>query len=534
MSQALFDTNFKNFQNYFVQNSTKVWNDWLTVVEQPEKMDGKQGYVGRLQHPHNKSLSCLYKISKVDDNLIPHEYKILKGLEGLAQYCPHFHKAYGLLSFDCNLHYNDSPLRYNSTSKVVQRQMLLMQYIQSKYDLHRFIQDENIKDECIINILKQVILSVYMAHEYQFTHYDLHTENILIRCCNPNMNILYILDEHTSFLIPSNGYIPNIIDFGFSYCEPEVGVPNELTCTLVHTQHGFTSARFDPYADIKLFLVSTTDDIQKEMKRESLGKKLQNIVRNVFSGMCIQWGSGWDNSKIISPVKLVQSLVKESVKSSVLFSKSDLWFDTIQELISLPLSPMPYQELETSCKSFVEEFVKFEERIISKTLLNYVLKVFVKCVKSYRSSYLKGGEESEWALLEIKKNFLNEYTTLVNYHIPDINYEKMVCALLLFSQCLEGIYFDSLQKKYEEKDRQYDIMRCKNMLDFYRILEYTFPIKNSKPLTLKSQIFVVDHFRKRCETYSLNKEHVQVFEKLKDPHLIALYAKNIYESKTVY
>lgn len=534
MSQALFDTNFRNFQNYYFLNKDKPWSDWLVPVEQDERMDGKQGYVGKLRHPHNKSLSCLYKISKVDDNLAPHEYKILRGLDLLAQYCPHFHRVYGMIPFDCNLHYENNPLVYNKNSKIVQREMILMQYIQSKCDLHSFIRDDTNKDDWIVNILKQVIIAIYMSHEYEFTHYDLHTENILIRSCNPNMNILYILNEHDVFLTPTFGYIPNIIDFGFSYCTPEPEMSNDLTCTLVHTQHGFTSTRFDPYADIKLFLVSTTDDIHKETERKNLSQKLRNIVRNVFSGMNIQWSSGWDNSKLVSPIKIVQELIRDIVKPSALFSKSDLWFDTIQELIILPLNPMSYQDLETSCRSFIEEFVKFEERIISKTLLNYVLKVFVRCVKTYRSSYLKGGDESSWALLEIKKEFLNEYTSLVNYHVPSIDFEKMVCSLLLFAQCLEGLYYDTLQKRFTEKDKQYDLMRCKDLLDFYRILDYAFPIKHQKAINLKSQILVVDHMRKKCETISLNKENVQLFDRLKDPKLMALYAKNIYESKSVY
>lgn len=527
MSQLLFNTNHKNFLSYYEQNCSKKWSDWLCMVEDTKTMDGKQGFVGRLQHPHNKSLNCLYKISKVDDNLVEHEYKILKGLKTLAQYCPHFHHVYGLITFDCNLHFETNPLIYNQNSKVVQRPMLLMQYIQSKYDFHELIRDEQVKDDCVINIIKQIILAIYMAQTYKFTHYDLHTENILIRSCSPNMYILYILDEKTAVFLPTYGFIPNIIDFGFSYCDVE---QNTLTCTLVHTQEGFTSSRFDPYADIKLFLISTTDDIKDE--RKNISKKLHNIVRNIFSGMSIQWGSGWDNSKLVSPVKIIQGLVKEYVKDSIFFSKSDLWFDTIQELIELPLNPMSYQDLESSCTSFVEEFVKFEERIISKTLLNYVLKLFVRHVRSYRSSYLKGDEESSWAVMEIKKNFLNDYTSLVNYHIPAINYEKMICSLLMFSQCLEGLYHDFLQKRYDEKDKQYEIMRCKNLMDFYKIIDNCFPV-STKPLNIKSQILVIDHPERKCENITLTKENIQVLEKLErmDKDLKKIYIRNIYESK---
>ena len=536
MSQSLFDINYKNFETYFNQNREQPWNKWLVQKDKDskedknERMDGKQGYVGILKHPHNKSLSCLYKLSKVDDNLVEHEYKILKGLEPLAQYCPHFHKAYGIVPFDCNLLYGDDPLSYNTQSKVVQRNMLLMQYIQSKYDFNEMIQDENVKDEYVINIMKQIILCIQLTHVYQFTHYDLHTENILIRNCNPNMHLLYLIDEDHQFLTPTFGYIPNIIDFGFAYCN----VPNnDLTCTLVHTQQGFTSARFDPYADIKLFFISTVDDLTRTSHRDGIVSKLQNISRNVFSGMNVQWGSGWDNSKLISPVKVIHELVRDYVKPSILFSKSDLWFDTIQVLINLPLSPLPYHDMEKCFTSFIHEFVKFEERIVSKTLLNYILKVLVKHVKSYRASYLKEGEESNWAVIEIKRHFLDEYTQIVNFHVPGVDYEKLVCSLLMMTECMEGLFYEYLNKRHDEKDRQYEIMRCKNLLDFYKILDYNFPYKNTRPLSIKSSIFVIDHVNRQSKMIHINKEHVSTAERLSNSEDVAKYLRSVYESTCI-
>jgi hypothetical protein len=199
---------------------------------------------------------------------------------------------------------------------------------------------------------------------------------------------------------------------------------------------------------------------------------------------------------------------------------------------------MPYHELEKACKGFIEEFVRFEDRIASKTLLNYVLRLFVLRVKEFRASYLKEGEESEWAVLEIKKHFLSDYTALVNYHIPDINYEKMICSLLMFTQCIEGLYYDTLQKRYAEKDRQYELMRCKSLLDFYRVLDYSFPNKSPKPLTQKSSIFVMDHVRRQSKTIQLNtlkKEDLNLIEKMeraKQGDYIAKFIRNIYEATT--
>lgn len=541
MSHSLFDIHHRNFEQYYNQNKDKDWTDWLIQsTEHRELNSGKQGYTGILQHPTNKNMCCLYKISKVDDRLVEHEYKILKNLEPLSKYCPHFHNAYGILPFHSNVFLYNNPLKLEPNEKILKRNMLLMQYISNKYDFHEMIQDENIKDICIINIIKQIILAIYLSHSYKFTHYDLHSENILVRNCNPNLFILYILDT-TEYLIPTNGFIANIIDFGFAYCDnnPELGLDNSLTCTLVHTQQGFTSTRFDPWADIKLFLVSVADDIRRDERRNKMSKKFLNIVRNIFSGMKIQWSSGWDNSNLKNPVFMIQELIKEHVQNSVLFSKSDLWFESIQTLIDLPLNPMEYHNLETCFKGFIEEFVKFEERIASKTLLNYILGVFVKIVKEYRLSYLKGGEEAEWAIFEIKKAFLEEYTQIVNYHTPCIDYDKMVCCLLLIAQCLEGLFYEYLEKRYEEKDKQYEIMRMKNILDFYNVIHLNFQDKNPKSLTVKSNILVVDHTQQTSKTITLSKEEVNNIQNLYNSKnkeydldlLSAKYIRNIYLSK---
>lgn len=533
MSQNLFDTQHRNFENYYEQNKNKPWYDWLVIDDKNDIKNGKQGYTGLLTHPNNKKLCCIYKTSKEDDNVVEHEYKILKHLETLANYCPHFHQAYGIIPFECNLNMTDEPLIINPKYKRVNRDMLLMQYIHNRCNFRQLMEDKklNIGDNIIINIMKQISLIIHMYNDHKFTHYDLHTENILIRDCNPNMFILYIINKRL-FLLPTYGYIPNIIDFGFSYCDYKP--INTLTCTLVHTKYGFTSERFDPYTDLKLFFISTVDDISEMEDRNNLYDKLSNMSRNIFSGMNIQWTSGWDNSKIIDPVLSVRQLVKDYVKNSLLFSNSDIWVDTIQLLIDIPLSKLPYHQLETSFQSFIEEFIKFEERTTSKTLLNYILKIFVKYVKQYRVSYISENvDENKWAVLEIKRNFLDEYTQILNYHIPDIDYDKMICSLLLMSQCIEGLFYENLQKKYEEKDKQYSIMRLKSPLEFYDVLNINFPVleKERKQITNKSSIIVVDHDNMKSCTITLSKEEFQMLNRIKTEKEQTRFIYNVYISR---
>lgn len=538
MSHNLFDINGKKFEEYFEKNKQLDWNQWLVYDEESCQIsNGKQGYTGILKHPHNKNLSCIFKISKEDDNVIFHEYNIMKGLYELSTYCPHFHQCFGILNVDTNIHVHRNPLKVTTDTKIVQRPMLLQMFVKNIGNLNNLIEDEKIDNRVVINCIKQVVLAIIMSHTYKFTHYDLHSENVLIRNCNPNLYLLYIIDEKHCFLLPSNGYIINIIDFGFSFIENPIDPT--LYCTLVHTKQGFTSTRFDQYADLKLFLVSSVDDLGREEFRKQIYGKMKNIIRNIFSGMNIQWNSGWDHSRQTSPVTIIHELVKEYIQCSPFLTKNDIWFESIQLLINQPLSSLPYHDLETCFKSFAEEFTKFEQRIASKTLLNYILKVFTLIVKKYRSSYLKGGEEASWAIIEIKRQFLEEYTKLVSYHVPSLDYDKIICSLLLISQCVEGLYYEYLQKRYEEKDQQYTIMKCSKTIEFIKILEAIFPWKQNKNFSTKTQILVIDNINKRSSTIQLKTQDIQVIQKLntslndEKKVLLTQYLKNLYLSNYI-
>lgn len=529
MSQQLYELNHRNFKLLFEKNKNKNWDTWLKIdIDLSEKfISGKQGYTGTLKSIDNESVVCVYKISKDDDNLIEHEFNTMITLESLSKYCFHFHQSYGILPFECNVHYISHPLVPQKNHKCVQRQMLLMQYIPTKFNLRDFLDNETISDEQIIYIIKQILLAIQMAQDYKFTHYDLHSQNILLRNCNPNSYILYVLKPTCQILIPTYGYIANIIDFGFSFIENE---NKTMTCTLLHTKQGFLSTRYDPISDFKLFLITLTDDIHRS-DRKKLYEKLHTINRNLFSGANIQWATGWDNSKQLDPVTLIHNLVQSQVKDSVLFSKENIWFDTFQQLIQLPLSALPYHDLETAMKSFISEFIKFEDRIASKTLLNYILKIFIKYVKLYRSNYLNGDtEESNWAVFQIKKNFLDDYMQIINYHNPSIDYDKLICSTLLLSQCIEGLIYESLQKRFMEKDNQNDIIRIKSIEKIFKIIDINFDSKQNDMLKFKNKtcIYVIDHIRKQNNSFTLDQKNIHEIHKFKNFKLITKYIYNLY------
>lgn len=83
------------------------------------------------------------------------------------------------------------------------------------------------------SVTYQLCMALLMAQEVNgFVHNDLHWKNVLLTKCDPNLHISYVyrrMDGTRSIFkrtVPTHGYIPVIIDYGFAYC-------NELA----HEQH---------------------------------------------------------------------------------------------------------------------------------------------------------------------------------------------------------------------------------------------------------------------------------------------------------
>ena len=218
----------------------------------------------------------------------------MKGLNEISPYCPHFCKAIGTLlcEIDPNTRKAGNPFRL-TTKHPIEKEILLMENIKNSTKFCNYIKSSKIESDVIYSTIKQVLIAIAIAQRKKnFTHYDLHSNNIMMRKCNKDVVFLYVLDEENQFCIPTHGHYPVIIDFGFSYindldngpCWPSMG----------HTDVGFMSDRFDPIADPKLFLVTVASEL-KYFRNNKTSSKFRKIVKNMFGRLKIDWESGWDN-----------------------------------------------------------------------------------------------------------------------------------------------------------------------------------------------------------------------------------------------
>jgi hypothetical protein len=444
---------FNKLKLYYNKNKDKPWHKWLnvkTIFPRP----GKQGLVG-LMTDENEEHTYVFKISQYINYLTQHELAVMNSLNEISEYCPHFCKGIGgiICDIDPTSRKDGNPFELG-TRYPIEKEVLLMEYLKNTYKFYNYIRSSNISDDILYSTIKQTLLAISIAQKKkEFTHYDLHSNNIMMKKCDKNLVFLYVLDDENQFCIPTYGHYPVIIDYGFSFVGDMNGGP--LWPTLGHTEVGFMSDRFDPIADTKLFLVTVSGEIHEKRKNKN-SKKFLNIVKNIFSKLKIDWESGWDNDIDKSASDYVINLLQKFNDKSQLFTDYDHYcIDILQTLIILPLQSQNYDNIEVSYKAFINEFVKLENEIGTSFYCLYMLKGIVDAARVVHKDYLQK-ETRQHAVNYFQQAIYERLDTISKYCRPkNIHFEKMLCALFCLIKCMEGILYKHITKRMEKKYKSY-------------------------------------------------------------------------------
>ena len=326
--------NYTDLVSYYKQNQDKNWKEWL-LFDQVFNKPGKQGLVGLLSDKTTPKNKYIFKVSQYINYLIQHEFVVMTGLNDLAPYCIHFCKSIGTIICKVDPKSRKEGNPFNSDSKyLIEKEVLLCEYIDKSCKFYNYIRavDDKIPEDIIYSTIKQVLLAIAIAqNKKQFTHYDLHSCNIMMRKCDKDLVFLYVLDENNQFIVPTYGHYPTIIDFGFSYISDMNDGP--LWASMGHTEVGFMSDRFDWVADPKLFLVTVSSEL-KEKRKSKKSKKLRRIVKNLFSPLTIDWDSGWDNINDQGASDYITEMLEDYNIGSIIFEDYEHYcIDIIQSLI---------------------------------------------------------------------------------------------------------------------------------------------------------------------------------------------------------
>jgi hypothetical protein len=500
--------NFSEIKQLYEKNKHKKWDDWLQV-ERIFKRSGKQGIVG-LFKIKEKDLKIIFKISQDINYLVNHENNVLKSINEL-NYCPHFCKGYGTICCDVDSvkRKEGNPLEIENKYPI-EKEVLLLEYLENSYKFFNYISSKNPDENILYSTIKQTLIALLISqNEKNFTHYDLHSNNVLLKNCDKDLVMLYVLNEDEQFCVPTFGKYPIIIDYGFSFSEDVDS--SYLYGTLKHTEVGFFPNLYDKFADPKLFLVSVSNEL-KEYKNSKKSKKLRNIVKSIFGNLKIDWSCGWDNFNKKCAIDYILKLIDEEkvknkkIKISSFFDDYSYYcLDILQSLIILPLERQNCKDLFLGFSSFFEEFAKIESEIGSNYYLIYTLKCIVDSAREVREDY--ENEKTRKVAVEYFRVSLSEKVDSISKYVNlKINYEKMLCSLFLFSRCMEGVLYIFIQSLVNKKQEQYSKMPLQSIQEIFTAIDVN--IKSDYSFNKNTIIYCVNCIDKTCVKTSLSKSQI--------------------------
>ena len=348
----------------------------------------------------------------------------------------------------------------------------------------------------------------------------------MMRKCSKDAVFLYSLDKENQFAIPTHGHYPIIIDFGFSYIKDMEDGP--LWPSMGHTSVGFMSDRFDWVADPKLFLVTVSGEI-KEKRNTKKAKKLRRVVRNLFGPLDIDWGSGWDEGDEESASDAVIKMLEGVAKGSTLFEDYDHYcMDILQTLVIIPMEKQNYDSIHKSYLSMIKEFIKIENQISSPFYNLYILKGVTDAARCVRALYTDKNTRID-AIRTFRHQVQEKVAEVAGFcRLDKVHFEKLLCSLLVFSKCMEGVMYGHVEARMAEKQREYNKLPLQSVEQIYASIEANLP--DEYVYSKNTTIYIIDSNNNECIEYKIPEIELKNVNQL-HPIARGTYIYDLYNSE---
>lgn len=527
--------NEKNKERETEKDTNLSFPDFLEY-DGPLLKKGKQGLVGFLMDK-NSGKRYVYKISQYLDFMIDQEYRVLMDLNTLRDYCPHFVKMFGKTTVPvaANFKRAKNPFETSPDYKTISTDMLVIQHLEGCKKFFKYIKNDVCSTMELLSIVKQSLLASAIAHQkVKFTHYDMHSDNILVQECNPNSVFLYIINGEYH-LVPTYGRCPIIIDFGFSFSKSAENY--RMNCSLAHTKYGFIQCKEDSYTDAKLFLLSVSNEINK-YKRSDTSQTFRNVVKSLYKDARVDLDCGWDNRQKSNISDDFMSDHERSFERSRFFDEQgDFIVDLLQTLAVLPLTYKYSKEKTKDLMALlISEFVKIEKLVNDDFYNMYILKEIVASACKNRELYTSASGTRTEAVDNFKRDTLAAVDRVAKFCNPKLNWERLLCTLLCLGKNIQNYCHDKISRLTQTKEKDYRTIPLQSTFEIYKAIEANLPSEfvfdkhtviytwnadkeNSSKTTLDRALIRLlneTHPAERGEVYQEYLEHPERFEELDD------------------
>lgn len=456
----MLKSELKLLRQEYEENKDKHILSWMKFIKYFKL--GRQGIVGLMCLKKNNNIKCVFKFSQNMDYIIDQESIVLNSLSDISDKCPCFCKFIGTIdhtidtqlfdqvcddSDDSDYNENDkiknikNPFINQNDSKVKQK-IMLFEYIDNSVSLSTYIRSSKAEDRVIFSVIKNILLSLIIAQKHKkLCHYDLHSNNILLKRCDDNIVFRYTFDDN-EYEVPSFGFFPVIIDFGYSYIQDHEDCP--LWAPLTQTHAGYTCDRFDKWADFRLFLISFSSEL-KEVNYSINNRKFRNIVKKIFKDFNVDWRNGWTKSSVVS--RSIGDEIMDKIEHVNTITTSELISDNLPEvydiLQTLILTPIGKTESNYSFrrnfKNFISEWKKVDSQLKTRSSKLYMFKTLIDTVRYVRHAVFNE-DTQEQVYADFSSLMIEKIDKFAKYiRLNSIDFKLILTSLIQLTLAMENM-----------------------------------------------------------------------------------------------
>lgn len=439
-----------------------------------------QGTAGIISLKGIKDVPIVFKISNSIDYAIEHESQILNDLETIEEFCPHFMSKFGMIELPvaCIFFYDpeENVGFMEDSGNYMITPVLFTEYV-SRYTFYHFLMTHNIT--LCNSLMLQLISGLVMAQDHiSFTHYDMHLDNTLVRCCDKNtIHIYKFSKKHNDMLyVPTHGYVPVVIDMGSSYSK---NVTN-LTTSIEHYEHGLQSCVYDSMNDFHHLMLSASSSLAEDISHY---EKFYYDLMCYFCPIPMYREKGWKILKY-DLVEEIMDYLFDNCEFSKERKKRHLFRDYFEDIIemlngcvSLPLKTMTIEQINERLPAIWDQLFSEIEKILECEVLSDDMEAFYIFKEIVFASMKKKRGEVQTNLVEYVKNRIA--SIISGGEAKKINFKLMIDLLCEMGDYLGSFYNLFVQKNIQVIEKGYTIMSndfgIKNMKSLLNYMKRTVP-----------------------------------------------------------
>lgn len=385
----------------------------------------------------------VYKTGLSQTHTVKHEYRVVKELNEKVG-GPHFVRVQGIVrdKISCGL----DP--FQKGGRRCDSDVIFYDYVKANTTFTKLISRSSLN--IIYSCCLQILTALQAARRINFSHNDIHSDNVLVRNCHYSSVFLYQLSEERTLLIPTYGVVPVIIDYGYSHSN--IVRRDRNMFSLEHVDKGYTPHILADMTDSRQILVSLGYDLDR--RNEPF---IKNFALKNFPDKGLDLKTGWTSDKTVTPpvyIGIEIGLVIEPILklNSISRIRQNTIFDCttgkarnnlldvshiLTSLVTLPYEDFGNGHLQDVIYEFVVEFMKLEAYTDLVDMKWLMLRTLVD------ASYATKKEP------DVKRSyaaFMKFFHAAMNRNLPslvttDVNFSIIFSSLRVLAERLSTVLF---------------------------------------------------------------------------------------------